>query len=107
MKHGPIALINEECLTVAFCADSVTYPKMLNNLMEIKARKGMILAIVEEGAYDIAHIADDIIYLPKTNNELAPLTSTLVGQIFAYQVASEQGREIDQPRNLAKTVTVE
>lgn len=107
MKHGPIALINEKSPTVAFCADSVTYPKMLSNLMEIKARGGKILAIAPKGASDIENIADDIIWVPPTIDELSPLTSTIVGQLLAYYIASERGTEIDQPRNLAKSVTVE
>ncbi|MFZ0565850.1 MAG: glutamine--fructose-6-phosphate transaminase (isomerizing) [Chlamydiales bacterium] len=107
MKHGPIALIDRTCPTVAFCADSVTFSKMLSNLMEIKARNGQILAIAQEGSYDIAKIADDVIFVPKTIDELTPLPSTVVGQLFAYYVAHERGTEIDQPRNLAKSVTVE
>ncbi len=107
MKHGPIALINEMCPTVAFCADTYTYPKMLSNLMEVKARGGKVLAIAPGGASDIAAIADDVIWVPPTLDELAPVASTIVGQLFSYYVAKERGTEIDQPRNLAKSVTVE
>ncbi len=107
MKHGPIALINEECPTIAFTADSVTYPKMLSNLMEVKARSGKILAIAEEGSAQIEDIADDIIWVPKTIDNLAPLPSTIAGQLFAYTFAKARGCEIDKPRNLAKSVTVE
>ncbi|MCC5831834.1 MAG: glutamine--fructose-6-phosphate transaminase (isomerizing) [Chlamydiales bacterium] len=107
MKHGPIALINEMCPTVAFCADIYTYPKMLSNLMEIKARNGKVLAIAPGGSLEIESIADDVIWVPPTLDELAPIASTVVGQLFAYHVASERGAEIDQPRNLAKSVTVE
>lgn len=107
MKHGPIALINEMCPTIAFCADSYTYPKILSNLMEVKARNGKILAIAPYGAPDIETIADDVIWVPQTLDELAPILSTVVGQLFAYYVAHKRGTEIDQPRNLAKSVTVE
>lgn len=107
MKHGPIALINEACPTVAFCADSVTYPKILSNLREVKARSGKILAIADEGASEIAKIADDLIGIPPTLDELAPILSTIAGQLFAYHVAHLRETEIDQPRNLAKSVTVE
>ncbi len=107
MKHGPIALINESCPTLAFCADAVTYQKILSNMMEIKARGGKILAVVPEGATDIKKVADDIFWVPKTIDELSPICSTLFGQLFAYYVALERGTEIDQPRNLAKSVTVE
>jgi len=107
MKHGPIALINEECPTVAFCADSVTYTKILSNLMEVKARNGKVLAIAPEGSPDIETIADDVLWVPPTIDELAPIPSSVVGQLFAYHVARVRGTEIDQPRNLAKSVTVE
>ena len=107
MKHGPIALINEHCPTVAFCCDSVTSGKTLSNLMEVKARSGPILAIASEGMPGIEGVADDIIWLPPTLDELAPILSTVVGQLLAYHIASLRGAEIDQPRNLAKSVTVE
>ncbi|MCH9625449.1 MAG: Glutamine--fructose-6-phosphate aminotransferase [isomerizing] [Chlamydiales bacterium] len=107
MKHGPIALINSLCPTVAFCADSVTYPKILSNLMEVKARSGRILAIAEEGSAEIADIADDLIWVPPMMDCLAPIVSTVAGQLFAYYVALERGADIDKPRNLAKSVTVE
>jgi glutamine---fructose-6-phosphate transaminase (isomerizing) len=107
MKHGPIALINENCPTVAFCSDSVTYPKMINNLMEVKARNGLILAIADEGSTEIAEIADDVIWVPHTIDELAPIPHSVVSQLLAYHIAHKRGAEIDQPRNLAKSVTVE
>jgi glutamine---fructose-6-phosphate transaminase (isomerizing) len=107
MKHGPIALINPECPTVAFCADSVTYTKILSNLMEVKARSGPILAIAPQGMSDIAIIADDVLWVPPTYDELAPIISSVMGQLLAYHIAHLRGTEIDQPRNLAKSVTVE
>lgn len=107
MKHGPIALINETCPTVAFCSDSVTYPKLISNLMEVKARSGPIIAVAPRAFKDIISIADDVLWIPDAIDELAPLLSTVVGQLFAYHIAQERGTEIDQPRNLAKSVTVE
>jgi len=107
MKHGPIALINEMCPTVALCANKRTYEKMLSNLMEVKARKGLIIAVCEEGAENLESIADDIIWIPSTSDDLSPITTSVVLQLLAYYIALERGADIDQPRNLAKSVTVE
>ncbi len=107
MKHGPIALINETCPTVALCADKVTYDKMISNLMEAKARNGKIIAIVHEGAQGIEEVADDIIYVPDTCDEFAPIITTVATQLLAYYMAKDKGADIDKPRNLAKSVTVE
>ncbi len=107
MKHGAIALINEECPTIALCANQLTYEKLLSNLMEVKSRNGPILAIAPVNADQITEIADDVIWVPETIDDLAPILSTIVTQLFAYYVAKERGTEIDQPRNLAKSVTVE
>lgn len=107
MKHGPIALINEECPSVALCANKLTYEKMLSNLMEVKARKGPILAIAEEGSEGLQGIANDILWVPKTIDELAIIPTTVVTQLLAYYIALDRGADIDQPRNLAKSVTVE
>ena len=107
LKHGPIALINESCPTVALCANKQTYEKILSNLKEVKARSGPVIAITEEGSPGIHDIADDIIWIPKTIDELACIPSTVATQLFAYYVAKERGEDIDQPNNLAKSVTVE
>lgn len=107
MKHGPIALIHPECPTVAFCANKLTAEKMLSNLMEVKARSGKILAIVEEGESPWTQIADDLIIIPQVIDQLAAIPSTVAAQLFAYYFALERGEDIDQPRNLAKSVTVE
>lgn len=107
MKHGPIALINEKCPTVALCTNRATYDKLLSNLMEVKARKGPIIAIVEEGEESVKGIADDIIQVPPTVDELASIPATVATQLLAYYIAKERGADIDQPRNLAKSVTVE
>lgn len=107
MKHGPIALINENCPTIALCSNKATYEKMLSNLMEVKARNGRILAVAEEGQLDLDHIATEVFYVPSTIDPLAPILATVFTQLFAYYVAKERGADIDQPRNLAKSVTVE
>lgn len=107
MKHGPIALINESCPTVAFCTNKATFDKLLSNLMEVKARKGEIIAIVEEGEDSIKNVADDIIQVPPTLDEIACIPTTVASQLLAYYIAYERGADIDQPRNLAKSVTVE
>ena len=107
MKHGPIALINEECPSVALCANRNTYDKMLSNLNEIKARSGKVIAIVEAGSEGVEQLADEVIFVPSTTDELAPILTTIVTQLFAYYVSLDRGTDIDQPRNLAKSVTVE
>jgi len=107
MKHGPIALINESCPTVSFCADKVTYEKTLSNLMEVQARHGKVIAIAHTSATGIHEIADDIIWVPDTADVFSPILSSVAAQLFAYYVALERGAEIDTPRNLAKSVTVE
>lgn len=107
MKHGPIALINKNCPTVALCANQVTFEKLLSNLMEIKARNGKVIAVASEGQKGLESIADDLFLIPQTIDELSPILVTIFNQLFAYYVAHERGAEIDQPRNLAKSVTVE
>lgn len=107
MKHGPIALINADCPTVALCANQVTYEKLLSNLMEVKARHGKIIAIGFTNQKELKKIADDYFFIPETIDELSPVLVTIFNQLFAYFVAKERGAEIDQPRNLAKSVTVE
>lgn len=107
MKHGPIALINPECPTVALCANGATYEKIVSNMMEVKARKGKLIAVAEEGSKGIEKIADSILWVPKTIDPFAPILTTVVTQLFAFYIAKERGADIDQPRNLAKSVTVE
>lgn len=107
MKHGPIALINENCPTVALCCNKSTYEKLVSNLMEIKARKGLVIAIAQNGSKGLEKIADEIIFIPENIDELLPVTSSVVSQLLAYYIAKERGTDIDQPRNLAKSVTVE
>lgn len=107
MKHGPIALINEQCPTVALCANKMTFDKLVSNLMEVKARHGAIIAIAEEKQEELKNIVDDLITIPQTTDEFSVILTTIVTQLFAYYVAKERGADIDQPRNLAKAVTVE
>jgi len=107
MKHGPIALINEQCPTVALCANKMTLDKMLSNLKEVKARGGLIIAIIEEDMEGLNGIADDVIMVPRTLDELSSIPVAVATQLFAYHIAKVRGTDIDQPRNLAKSVTVE
>lgn len=107
MKHGPIALINEECPSVAFCANKATLEKLLSNLMEVKARSGLIIAIAEEGDEEVEKVADEVIWVPRTIDQLATIPSSVAAQLFAYWVARKRGADIDHPRNLAKSVVVE
>lgn len=107
MKHGPIALIHPKTVSIVFLCDRVTFDKSLSNLSEINAREGKILAITDRENFELKKIADDIFYLPSTHDALAPVLSAVFGQFFAYFVAQFRGTEIDQPRNLAKSVTVE
>ncbi len=107
LKHGPIALISPSLPVVAFCQNEQTYEKMISNLMEVKARGAPIIAFASSEAKGLSAIADDLFYLPPAIDLLSPFISTIAGQLFAYYVAIERGTAIDQPRNLAKSVTVE
>ena len=107
MKHGPIALIDEKFPTFVIAPSDSVYEKMISNIEEIKARKGQIIAIATEGNEDIKKVADDVIYIPKTLEMLTPILSVIPLQLFAYHVAVLRGCDVDKPRNLAKSVTVE
>ena len=107
IKHGPIALIDAEMPVVAIATNNAMYKKVISNIQEIKARKGKVIAIVTEGDEAIKNIADDYIELPKTMECLEPLISTIPLQLMAYHIAVWKGKDVDQPRNLAKSVTVE
>lgn len=107
MKHGPIALIDEYRAVVCMAPQSETYDKMISNMQEIRARKGKIIAIATEGDVSIRKHAHHVIYIPKTHHLLTPLAVALPFQLFAYYVAVQLGCDVDQPRNLAKSVTVE
>ena len=107
MKHGPIALIDSDMPVVVIATHNELYEKVLSNIQEIKARKGRVIAIVSEGDTTIAKIADEVIELPDTLECLEPLIATIPVQLMAYHVAVCKGKDVDQPRNLAKSVTVE
>ena len=108
MKHGPIALIDEYRAVVCIAPYDELYSKIISNIQEIKARKGKVLAIVNEGDYEAQKLANAVIHLPKVKHPgITPLLVALPLQLFAYFVAKNLGCEIDQPRNLAKSVTVE
>ena len=107
MKHGPIALIDAEMPVVVIATQNGMYEKVLSNIQEIKARKGRVIAVVTEGDTVISKIADYCIELPETLECLDPLVTTVPLQLLAYHVAVCKGMDVDQPRNLAKSVTVE
>lgn len=107
MKHGPLAMIDENFPTIALCPSDSVYEKMISNIQEIKARKGPVIAIATQGNEDIKTIADDVIYIPKTLEMLTPILSVIPLQLFAYYMGILKGYDVDKPRNLAKSVTVE
>lgn len=107
MKHGPIALIDTEMPVVVLATRNAMYEKILSNIQEIKARKGKVIALVTEGDKEIANLADEVIELPRTVECLEPLITTIPLQLLAYHIAVCKGKDVDQPRNLAKSVTVE
>lgn len=107
MKHGPIALIDSDMPVVVIATHNAMYEKVLSNIQEVKARKGKVIALVTEGDDTISRIADEVIELPKTIECLEPLLATIPLQLLAYHIAVCKGKNVDQPRNLAKSVTVE
>jgi glucosamine--fructose-6-phosphate aminotransferase (isomerizing) len=107
MKHGPIALIDNEMPVVVIATSSTTYDKIISNIQEIKARKGRILAIVNKSDDKVKEMADYTIEIPDTEECLSPLLSIVPLQLLSYHIAVKKGRDVDMPRNLAKSVTVE
>jgi glucosamine--fructose-6-phosphate aminotransferase (isomerizing) len=107
MKHGPIALVDESTPTVFVIPQDAMYEKTLANLAMIRARKGPIIAIATEGDTEIVKKADDVIYLPRTLEPLYPILASVPLQLFAYDIAVARRCDVDKPRNLAKSVTVE
>jgi glucosamine--fructose-6-phosphate aminotransferase (isomerizing) len=107
LKHGPIALVDEGVPVVAIATRCHVYPKMVSNIQEVKARGASVIAVVSDGDVDAARLADDVIEVPETPELLAPVVVTVPLQLLAYHVAVLHGRDVDQPRNLAKSVTVE
>jgi glucosamine--fructose-6-phosphate aminotransferase (isomerizing) len=107
MKHGPIALIDAEMPVVAIATSDSIYEKTISNIQEIKARSGRVLALVSEGDNQIGNIVDYVIEVPTTDEFLMPILSSIPLQLLAYFIAVNKGRDVDRPRNLAKSVTVE
>ena len=107
MKHGPIALIDEEMPVVVIATNKGHYEKVVSNIQEVKARKGKIIAIVTEGDTAVRAIADHVIEIPETEEEMVPLLASIPLQLLSYHIAVMRGCNVDQPRNLAKSVTVE
>lgn len=107
MKHGPIALIDEDMPVVFIATKDEIYDKVISNIEEVKARKGTVIAIATEGDERISNYANHVIYIPETLPMLTPILAVIPLQLIAYYIAVELGRDVDQPRNLAKSVTVE
>jgi len=107
MKHGPIALIDEKMPVIVIATQDKSYEKIVSNIQEVKARKGNVIAIVTEGDTTIKNMADHVIEVPKANEALAPLLTVVPLQLLSYHIAVMRGCNVDQPRNLAKSVTVE
>jgi glucosamine--fructose-6-phosphate aminotransferase (isomerizing) len=114
MKHGPNALIDEELPVVVICTRDETsessklrYEKTLSNMVEVKARDGVVIAVVTEGDTEPAEIADHVIEIPRASDLISPILSVVPLQLLAYHIGVRRGCDVDQPRNLAKSVTVE
>ena len=107
LKHGPISLLDAECPLVAIATRSSVYDKLISNVMEGRARDARVIAVATEGDEAIEHYADDICRVPDTHETLSPVLAIIPLQLFAYHIAVARGTDVDQPRNLAKSVTVE
>ena len=107
MKHGPIALIDEQMPVFVIATKKGHYEKVVSNIEEIKARSGKIIGIVTEGDVEVRKLADHIIEIPETLEPLTPLLATIPLQLLSYHIAVMLDKNVDQPRNLAKSVTVE
>jgi glucosamine--fructose-6-phosphate aminotransferase (isomerizing) len=107
LKHGPIALVEPGVPVVAIATECHVYPKVLSNIQEVKARGAEVIAVATEGDREIKALADHVLYVPRTHELLSPIVVTVPLQLFAYHIAKLRGCDVDQPRNLAKSVTVE
>ena len=107
MKHGPIALVDTDIPILFLATHHQLYEKIISNMQDVKSRNGRILAVETEGDEQVKKIADSVLEIPQTLNALVPLLSVLPLQILAYYVAVAKGLDVDMPRNLAKSVTVE
>ena len=107
MKHGPIALLGDETPVIAVATEESVLPKLISNLEEVKARGARVIAVASEGFEQITDHADHVFYVPRTDPVLSVVLAVVPLQLFAYHLARSRGLNVDQPRNLAKTVTVE
>jgi glucosamine--fructose-6-phosphate aminotransferase (isomerizing) len=107
LKHGPISLLDAECPLVAVATRSAVYEKLISNVMEGRARDARVIAVATEGDTQIERFADDVLWVPDTLDALSPILAIIPLQLFAYEMAVARGTDVDQPRNLAKSVTVE
>jgi glucosamine--fructose-6-phosphate aminotransferase (isomerizing) len=107
LKHGVIALVGPDVPSIMIAPDDAVYEKNINTLEQIKARKGRVIAIATEGRKQIASLADDVICIPKCPDFISPILAVIPLQLFAYHLAVKLGCDVDKPRNLAKSVTVE
>ena len=107
MKHGPIALIDEQMPVVVIATKGPSYEKVVSNIQEVKARKGVVIAIVTEGDEKVKEMADYTIEIPEVDEIFTPLVASVPLQLLSYHIAVMRGCNVDQPRNLAKSVTVE
>ena len=107
MKHGPIALVDETCPSVFVMPNGFIYEKVMSNLEEIKARGGPVIAVAAEGDKRVGEVADDVIYIPEVAEYLQPIVTAIPLQLLSYHIAVLRGCDVDKPRNLAKSVTVE
>jgi glutamine---fructose-6-phosphate transaminase (isomerizing) len=107
MKHGPIALLEDDTPVVCVATDSHVYEKIVSNIQEVRARGASVIAIATDGNEDVQHYADDVIFVPRTHPFLQAPLAVIPLQLLAYRIARLRGLNVDQPRNLAKTVTVE
>lgn len=107
MKHGPLAMIDKDFPTFAFATDSPLLEKTYSNIQEIRARQGPVIAVATDGNQTISDICDDVVYIPPTVGALQPILQAIVTQLFSYYIATSKGYDVDRPRNLAKSVTVE
>jgi glucosamine--fructose-6-phosphate aminotransferase (isomerizing) len=107
MKHGPIALLDESTPVVTVATDSPVLDKVLSNVAEVSARGADVIAVATEGSEEVAEASDQVLYIPRTDWILQPILAVVPLQLFAYYIARANDLNVDQPRNLAKTVTVE
>jgi glucosamine--fructose-6-phosphate aminotransferase (isomerizing) len=107
MKHGPIALLDERTPVVTVATDSPVLDKVLSNIAEVRARGAHVLAIATDGAAQVGEHAEEVLYVPRTHWLIQPMLAIVPLQLLAYRIARARGLNVDQPRNLAKTVTVE